>query len=140
MQSSIVSFVIEKDLLHESRIKNPALLKQTFQILQALPAIEISYTKLLGQLQDKGNTDLVKNYLDLFEGAFLIKQIHKYNKKTFKKRLSTAIPGMSDRLVRQKFRRGTGQGLPTEKRKNKAEKCFHEVSLSWFLKNRNCGD
>lgn len=89
IQNSIVSTVIEKDLLNESRIKNPSLFKQTFQLLQTLPAAEISYTKLLGQLQDKGNTDLIKNYLDLFEGAFLIKQIHKYNKKAFKTRLST---------------------------------------------------
>lgn len=89
IQNSIVSSVIEKDLLNESRIRNPSLLKQTFQILQALPAAEISYTKMLGQLQDKGNTDLIKNFLELFEGAFLIKQIHKYHKKAFRTRLST---------------------------------------------------
>ena len=89
IQNSIISSVIEKDLLNESRIRNPALFKQTFQLLRALPAAEISYTKLLGQLQDKGNTVLVKNFLDLFEGAFLIKQIHKYSSKAFRTRLST---------------------------------------------------
>lgn len=89
IQSSIINSVIEKDLLMEARIRNPALFKQTFQLLQSLPSAEISYTKLLGQLQDKGNTDLIKNYLDMFEGAFLIKQVHKYHKKSFKTRLST---------------------------------------------------
>ncbi len=89
IQNSIISSVIEKDLLSESRIRNPALFKQTFQLLQVLPSAEISYTKLLGQLQDKGNTDLIKNYLDFFEGAFLLKQIHKYSSKAFRTRLSS---------------------------------------------------
>ena len=44
---------------------NSALFRQAFQILYAYPAQEISYTKLLGQLQDKGNTDLIKHYIDL---------------------------------------------------------------------------
>lgn len=89
IENSIVNTVIEKDLLTLARIRNPALFKQTFHLLQNLPATEISYTKLLGQLQEKGNTDLIKNYLDLYEGAFLFSQIHKYHKKIFRTRLST---------------------------------------------------
>jgi predicted AAA+ superfamily ATPase len=89
IQSSIVETVIEKDLLTLGRVRNPSLFKQTFELLQRLPAAEISYTKLLGQLQDKGNTDLVKGYLDLFQGAFLITQVHKFNNKAFKSKVST---------------------------------------------------
>jgi uncharacterized protein len=89
LRDSIINTVIEKDLLTQSRVKNVPLFRQTFQLLQSLPAIEISYSKMLGQLQDKGNTELVKNYLDLYEGAYLITQIHKYNKSSFKTRLST---------------------------------------------------
>lgn len=89
IEDSIVSTVIDKDVLNQTHIKNPALFKQTFKLLQTLPAVEISYTKLLGQLQDKGNTDLIKNYLELYEGAFLFTQIFKYSKKEFKTRLST---------------------------------------------------
>jgi len=89
IRNSIVSTVIEKDLLIQGRVRNPGLFKQTFQVLQRLPAVEMSYTKLLGQLQDKGNTDLIKNYLDLYEGAYLFKQVHKYNPKAFRTRLSS---------------------------------------------------
>ena len=53
------------------------------------PAQEISYTKLLGQLQDKGSTDLVKSYIDLFEGAFLLKALPKYSAKDHLKRASS---------------------------------------------------
>lgn len=89
LQNSIIGTVIEKDLLTQGRVRNTGLFKQTFSVLQGLPATEISYTKLLGQLQDRGNTDLIKNYLDLYEGAFLFTQIYKYHGKSFKSRLST---------------------------------------------------
>lgn len=89
LNNSIINTVIEKDLLTTGKVRNPALFKQTFQLLQTLPSTEISYTKMLGQLHEKGNTDLIKNYLNLFEGAYLVTQIHKYNPKTFKSRLST---------------------------------------------------
>lgn len=89
IQNSIVDTVIEKDLIPQGKIRNPALFRQTFQLLRGLPSTEISYTKLLGQLQEKGNTDLIKNYLDLYQGAFLFMQIHKFHAKSLKTRLSS---------------------------------------------------
>jgi predicted AAA+ superfamily ATPase len=53
------------------------------------PAQEISYTKLLGQLQDSGNTDLVKYYLELYAGAFLIFSLEKYSAKGWLTRSSS---------------------------------------------------
>ena len=58
MKDAIVEAVIGKDILHNHRLTKPALFRQAFEILCHYPAQEISYTKLLGQLQDKGNTDL----------------------------------------------------------------------------------
>jgi predicted AAA+ superfamily ATPase len=81
LKESIINAVIGKDILINSRVKSPALFKQTFDLVCSYPVQEISYTKLLGQLQDKGNTDLVKHYLELFEGAFLVKQLFKYTSK-----------------------------------------------------------
>lgn len=82
LKHSIVSTVIEKDILQYQNVKSPALFKQAFEILCSYPAQEISYTKLLGQLQDKGNVELVKYYLQLYEGAFLFKTLEKYSEKT----------------------------------------------------------
>ena len=44
---------------------------------------------MLGQLQDKENTDLSKHYIELFEGAFLFRTLYKYSKKPYKKKSSS---------------------------------------------------
>jgi uncharacterized protein len=89
MKDAIVEAVIGKDILHSQKVANPALFRQAFQILCAYPAQEISYTKLLGQLQDKGNTDLVKHYIDLYGGAFLLHALQKYSPKAWLARSSS---------------------------------------------------
>lgn len=89
INNSIIATVIEKDILTMFDIRKPALFKQTVQMLSSLPAAEISYTKMLGQLQDKGNTELIKNYIEILEGAFLFAQIYKYNAKTLNIRSSS---------------------------------------------------
>lgn len=89
LKNSIVETVIEKDILKNHTVKSPALFKQAFEILISYPAQEISYTKLLGQLQSKGNTELVKHYIKLYEGAFLIKALDKFSTNTIKVRSSS---------------------------------------------------
>ena len=75
---SIISTVIERDILQYQSVKNPALFKQAFEIIMAYPAMEISYTKLLGQLQNKGNVEIIKHYLNLYQGAYLVKVLERY--------------------------------------------------------------
>jgi predicted AAA+ superfamily ATPase len=89
VQNSIIGTVIDKDILLFHRIQNPALFRQAFEILTSYPAQELSYTKLLGSLQEKGNVELVKYYLSLYEGAFLIKALPKFSKKAHLKRSSS---------------------------------------------------
>ncbi len=89
VKNSIVSTVIEKDILQFQRVKSPSLFKQAFEILISYPAQEVSYTKILGQIQDKGNVDLVKYYISLFEGAFLIKALEKYSERGVKTKSSS---------------------------------------------------
>lgn len=81
VKNSIIATVVEKDILQYNTVKNPALFRQAFEILTAYPAQEISYTKLLGQLQDKGNVEIIKYYIKLYEGAYLIKALEKYSEK-----------------------------------------------------------
>ena len=81
VKESIVEAVIGKDILLNRKVGNPALFRQAFEILCHYPAQEISYTKLLGQLQDRGNTDLVKYYIELYAGAFLVYPLQKYSSK-----------------------------------------------------------
>ncbi len=89
VKQSIILTVIEKDILQNQTVKSPSLFKQAFEIIMSYPAQEISYTKLLGQLQDKGNTELIKYYLALYEGAFLIKVLEKYSEKKILTKSST---------------------------------------------------
>lgn len=89
MKESIVEAVIGKDILQHRKVANPALFRQAFEILCHYPAQEISYTKLLGQLQERGNTDLVKYYIELYAGAFLIYSLQKYSEKAWLTRSSS---------------------------------------------------
>lgn len=89
LKDSIVESVIGKDILLNRKVNNPALFRQAFEILCRYPAQEISYTKLLGQLQDKGNTDLIKYYIELYAGAFLIHPLEKYTAKGWLTRSSS---------------------------------------------------
>ncbi len=81
LKNSIINTVIEKDILTNVRVKSPGLFRQSFELFMSFPAQEISYNKLLGQLQDSGNIDLIKYYLNIFEQAFLLKCIYKYSAK-----------------------------------------------------------
>lgn len=89
MKDAIVEAVIGKDILQARRVSNPALFRQAFEILCRYPAQEVSYTKLLGQLQDKGNTELVKHYIALYGGAFLLHALPKYSSKAWLSRSSS---------------------------------------------------
>ncbi|MDP2854981.1 MAG: ATP-binding protein [Smithellaceae bacterium] len=89
LKDSIVESVVGKDILLNHKVGNPALFRQAFEILCHYPAQEISYTKLLGQLQEKGNTDLVKYYIELYSGAFLIHPLEKYSAKNYLSRGSS---------------------------------------------------
>ena len=86
---SIIEPVLLRDLLSLAVVNKPALFRQGFQLCLAYPAMEISLQKILGQLQDTGNVTTIKHYLDLFEGAFLIKTLQKYSGSELKKRGSS---------------------------------------------------
>jgi len=114
MKDAIVEAVIGKDILQSRKVANPALFRQAFEILCAYPAQEISYTKLLGQLQDKGNTDLVKYYIELYGGAFLLHALQKYSPKTWLARSSSpkmlpACPALYSMVARVDVMRSTEQ-------------------------------
>jgi uncharacterized protein len=89
LKDSIVESVIGRDILQSRRVSNPALFRQAFEILCRYPAQEISYTKLLGQLQDRGNTDLVKHYIELYSSAFLLFSLPRYSAKAHLVRASS---------------------------------------------------
>ncbi len=114
--TSIVDAVIGKDILNIVSVQKPALFRQAFSILMSYPAQEISYTKLLGQLQDSGNTDLIRRYIELYEGAFIVKTISKYAGKAVLSRTSSPklIPLCGALINRDVFLHNDGYGRAFE--------------------------
>lgn len=89
LRTSIVETVIEKDIARLRRISRPALFKQVFELLCAYPAMEMSLRKIVGQLQDPGSIETVKHYIELLEGAFLVKTLQKYSTNPLQKKSSS---------------------------------------------------
>ena len=92
VRESILENVLNKDVLRLRPLPRPALFRQFLELLSAYPCREISYTKLLGNLQDRGNVEVVKHYLFLLSCAFLYRGLEKYAaKETVKKSSSPKI-------------------------------------------------
>ena len=89
LRSSIIETVLEKDIMQLRRVERPSLFRQVFELLCSYPAMEISLRKLVGQLQDPGSIETVKHYIELFEGAFLVKALQKFSTNPIQKRASS---------------------------------------------------
>lgn len=89
MHDSIIEPTISQDVLSMERVRKPALLRALFEVGAMYSAQEISYRKLLGQLDDKGNTDTVSYYLTLLEHAGLLSGLKKYDEKLLKSKTSS---------------------------------------------------
>ena len=80
MQHAIIESGIEKDVLMTKRILKPALMRQLFEIGCSYSSEELSFTKVLGQLQDAGNVTTLSNYLYTLSEANLLGGLQKYAK------------------------------------------------------------
>ena len=69
---SLIETVLARDVLQLQTVAKPALLRHLFMLSAVHPAQILSYNKMLGQLQDAGNTTTLAHYLKLLESAFLI--------------------------------------------------------------------
>lgn len=69
---------IKRDVLSMTRVDKPALLKEVFDLGAAWSGQILSYNKMLGPLQDAGNTTTLARYLDLLADAGLLAGLSKY--------------------------------------------------------------
>ena len=86
---SIVAPAVERDLLAMTRVDKPALLWQLFDAASSYSGQIVSYNKLLGQLQDAGNTTTLARYLDLLSRVGLITGLSKYSGSPIRSRASS---------------------------------------------------
>ena len=80
MRHAIIEPGIEKDVLMTKRVLKPALMRQLFEIGCSYSSEELSFTKVLGQLQDAGNVTTLSNYLYTLSEANLLGGLQKYAK------------------------------------------------------------
>jgi predicted AAA+ superfamily ATPase len=76
---SLVETVLARDVLAMQTIAKPALLRHLFALAASFPAQILSYNKMLGQLQDAGNTTTLAHYLRLLSTAFLVSGLERYS-------------------------------------------------------------
>ncbi|OGA69297.1 MAG: hypothetical protein A3G83_04810 [Betaproteobacteria bacterium RIFCSPLOWO2_12_FULL_68_20] len=86
---SLIETVLARDVLQLQAVTKPALLRQLFALAAQHPAQILSYTKMLGQLQDAGNTVTLAGYLRLLETAFLASGLELYSRGKVRKRGSS---------------------------------------------------
>lgn len=79
IQSAIIDATINKDILMDTPINKPALLKQTFELGAAYSGNLLSLTKLLGSLQDAGNTSTLAGYINRLNESGLLCGLQKYS-------------------------------------------------------------
>jgi len=89
IKDALIETSISKDILMLTRVDKPALLKRLFELGALYSGQILSYTKLMGQLQDAGNTTTLSHYLHLLSDAGLLGGIEKYAGTVLKTRSSS---------------------------------------------------
>ena len=78
MHDAIIEPAITKDVLTTKRVLKPALLRQLFLLGCSYSGELLSFNKILGQLQDAGNTATLANYLQLLDESKLLAGLQQF--------------------------------------------------------------
>lgn len=89
IKDSLIETSISKDILMLTRVDKPALLKRLFELGCLYSGQILSYTKIIGQLQDAGNTTTLANYLKLLSDCGLLGGLEKYAGSIIRQRSSS---------------------------------------------------
>ena len=88
IQSAIIDATINKDILMNTPIGKPALLRQTFELGASYSGEILSLNKMLGSLQDAGNTVTLAGYINLLNESGMLCGLQKYSIDTARRRAS----------------------------------------------------
>lgn len=90
IQSAIIEATINKDILMDTPVSKPALLRQTFELGASYSGRLQSLNKMLGSLQDAGNTTTLAGYINLLDESGMLCGLQKYS--IDKARRKSSIP------------------------------------------------
>ena len=88
IEQSIIEPTLGRDILSLHAVDKPALLRQLFWYVSKLPARIVSFDKILGALQDRGNSATIAHYAELLRLAFLVVPIFKFSGKAHRTKRS----------------------------------------------------
>jgi uncharacterized protein len=110
VQDSIIEPIISKDVLSLGRIDKPALMRRLMQLGSMYSGQVLSYQKMIGQLQDVGNTTTLAHYLQLLSFAGMLTGLNKYAADQARSRASSPKFQVFDSALQTSL---LGQSLPT---------------------------
>jgi hypothetical protein len=79
IEHSIVEPTLGRDILSLHAVDKPALLRQLFWYVSKLPARIVSFDKIIGSLQYRGNSATLAHYAELLKMAFIVVPIFKFS-------------------------------------------------------------
>lgn len=89
VSNALIETSISKDILMLTRVDKPALMKRLFELGCLYSGQILSFTKILGQLSNAGNTTTLSHYLQLLGTAGLSGGIEKFAADVIRKRSSS---------------------------------------------------
>ena len=102
VQQSLVEPSISKDILMLTRVDKPALMKRLYELGCLYSGQILSYNKMIGQLQDAGNTTTLSHYLRLLDTAGFTRGPRKiFDKRDQQKGFQSQIPGAQHGIDQQ---------------------------------------
>ena len=78
---TIVRPAISHDIVALTKVAKPALMRRLIALASSYSGQILSYNKMLGQLQERGNTTTLARYLDLLSDAGLVAGLPQYTDK-----------------------------------------------------------
>jgi predicted AAA+ superfamily ATPase len=78
IRDALIETTIARDVLLLTRVDKPALLRRLVELGCRYSGQVLSYTKMLGHLQEAGNTTTLAHYLDLLAAAGMLTGLPKY--------------------------------------------------------------
>ena len=86
---ALIETMISRDILLMTRVDKPALLRRLFHLGCDYSGQVLSYQKMVGQLQDAGNTTTLAHYLELLSGAGMLTGLPKFSGRRVRQRASS---------------------------------------------------
>lgn len=89
MNDAVIAPSISKDVVALEEVRKPILMERLFRLGAASSGQELSYRKIMGQLDDAGNTTTLARYLELLNDAGMLCGLAKFDPKLVREKASS---------------------------------------------------